>query len=317
MQVGNRLASMARILIVDDCAADRFLLRSVLGQRPQWQIEEVTDGVEAIEYIAERRPDVVLTDLQMPRLSGLELVARLREEMPGLPVVLITARGSEEIAARALRAGAAAYVPKRLLHVDLLETVDRVLDLALEQRNYYALLSRLEQVRWRVRLPNDLTMIRSLVSFVRRQLHEMRFGDDTEQFQVAIALEEALSNAYYHGNLELDSGMRECDIDSFYQLAERRRQEPPYARRGIIVVGNLSPHRIRFLVRDEGPGFDPSNLPDPTDPQNLEKASGRGILLMKSFMDEVTFLGRGNAVRMSRRVNKPRDNSPPGQAQYG
>ena len=53
-----------------------------------------------------------------------------------------------------------------------------------------------------------------------------------------------------------------------------------------------------FTVRDEGPGFDPSKLPDPTDPANLEKISGRGLLLMRTFMDEVRFNATGNEVTM-------------------
>jgi len=61
-----------------------------------------------------------------------------------------------------------------------------------------------------------------------------------------------------------------------------------------------------FTIRDEGPGFDPSKLPDPTDPENLLKASGRGLLLIKTFMDEVTHSANGNQITMvkRRRVTK-------------
>ena len=55
------------------------------------------------------------------------------------------------------------------------------------------------------------------------------------------------------------------------------------------------------MVRDEGNGFDPTILPDPTDPANLEKSSGRGILLMRTFMDEVVFNEVGNEVQMLKR----------------
>jgi anti-sigma regulatory factor (Ser/Thr protein kinase) len=54
-------------------------------------------------------------------------------------------------------------------------------------------------------------------------------------------------------------------------------------------------------VRDEGPGFDPGGLPDPTDPANLERPCGRGLLLMKTFMDEVRYNDRGNEVTMRKR----------------
>ena len=54
------------------------------------------------------------------------------------------------------------------------------------------------------------------------------------------------------------------------------------------------------MIRDEGEGFDPATLPDPTDPANLEKASGRGILLMRTFMDEIVYNNQGNSVLLTK-----------------
>ncbi len=294
---------MVRILVVDDCAADRYVIRHLLQQRDGWQIDEAEDGQQALSQIRQTLPTLVLSDVQLPGLDGLELVRVVRQEIPGLPVVLVTSKGSEELAMRALRAGAAGYVPKRLLQSELLEAIERILDVAQEQRDYYALLRRLNNVRWRVSLPTDLGMIRALVSFVRRQMQEMALGDESRQFQVALALEEALSNAFYHGNLELDSSLRQTDWDAFYRLAEQRRRVPPYANRRIEIVASLTPDKIRFRVEDEGPGFDPLLIPNPTDPENLEKASGRGILLMKTFMDCVEYRGRGNIVILEKSLS--------------
>ena len=57
------------------------------------------------------------------------------------------------------------------------------------------------------------------------------------------------------------------------------------------------------MIRDEGPGFDPDGLPDPTDPENLTKASGRGVLLIRTFMDEVRFNDTGNEITMIKRCS--------------
>ena len=62
-----------------------------------------------------------------------------------------------------------------------------------------------------------------------------------------------------------------------------------------------------FVVRDQGPGFDPASLPDPTDPENLEKASGRGLLLMRTFMDSVEYNSAGNEVTMIKRHPRRRE----------
>jgi anti-sigma regulatory factor (Ser/Thr protein kinase) len=67
---------------------------------------------------------------------------------------------------------------------------------------------------------------------------------------------------------------------------------------------------VTFVIADEGPGFDPSRLPDPTDPAQLERVHGRGLLLIRTFMDEVSHNERGNEITMVKRV-RPRSLRPP------
>ena len=67
------------------------------------------------------------------------------------------------------------------------------------------------------------------------------------------------------------------------------------------MTAKLSPAEAHFVIRDEGPGFDPSACPDPTDPANLEKRSGRGLLLIRTFMDEVAFNEAGNQITLVKR----------------
>src|SRR5262245_56312694 len=130
---------MAKVLVVDDSPVDRRLAGSCLERR-----QAVTgghtptdlapvfaaNGREALDVIAREAPDLVVTDLLMPEMDGLELVREVRRRHPLLPVILVTAHGSEEVALEALRQGAASYVPKRNLTQDLLETVETVLALA-------------------------------------------------------------------------------------------------------------------------------------------------------------------------------------------
>jgi anti-sigma regulatory factor (Ser/Thr protein kinase) len=64
------------------------------------------------------------------------------------------------------------------------------------------------------------------------------------------------------------------------------------------VTARLTPARAAFVVHDQGPGFDVARLPDPTDPMFLERPSGRGVLLMRTFMDEVRYNATGNRVTL-------------------
>ncbi|MBV8077326.1 MAG: ATP-binding protein [Planctomycetaceae bacterium] len=73
-----------------------------------------------------------------------------------------------------------------------------------------------------------------------------------------------------------------------------------------ITVGTIASPSL-YIIRDEGPGFDPSLLPDPTAPANLERASGRGLLLIRALMDEVAFNAAGNQITMTKRRPGPPD----------
>ena len=111
-------------------------------------------------------------------------------------------------------------------------------------------------------------------------------------------MQEALLNGIYHGNLEVGSELREDGEGPYIALAEERRGLSPYRERRLRVVAELNREQAVFTIEDQGPGFDPSKLPDPLDPANLERAGGRGLLLIRTFMDDVFFNEAGNQLTM-------------------
>jgi len=244
---------------------------------------------------------VVVTDLQMPDMDGLALLAALRRDRPDVPVILMTAAGSEELAIQALRQGAASYVPKRSLASELLPTVRRVLTAVSEERSQQSLRSRLVSRRETYRLEADLGLHTSLSRHLRHLVGDAWRLDKTCQLRIGTAIEEALLNAYYHGSLEMDSNLKDSDQSEFYAVAERRSQETPYRERTVTVDVELTPEEFVLTVRDEGPGFDPSTLPDPLEMENRERPCGRGVMLMRSFMDDVAYNARGNEVTLRKR----------------
>ena len=127
--------------------------------------------------------------------------------------------------------------------------------------------------------------------------------DPSDLTRVGIALDEALVNALYHGNLELDSALRE-DGDAFQRLAKQRLTQQPYSQRQLRVEATITQQVAEIMIQDDGSGFDPNSLPDPRDPANLEKVSGRGVLLMRTFMDEVEFNQKGNCVILRKYKNE-------------
>ena len=137
------------------------------------------------------------------------------------------------------------------------------------------------------------------------RLHEtaLRLGlfDENVALRVDLALHETLQNAIHHGNLEVSSDLRQDGEAPFFDLIARRRRESPYADRRLHVRGRFRRSEAVYIIRDEGPGFDPGTLPDPTDPANLERIGGRGLMLIRTFMDEVTFNAAGNEITLTKR----------------
>ena len=293
------------VLVVDDSAIDRRLASSLLERDGGYQILMATNGKEALLVLKQQPIDLVLTDMQMDEMDGLELVEAVRADYPLTPVILMTAKGSEEIAVQALEKGAASYVAKRRLQQDLMEIVQQVIDNSDENRLQSRLMHRLARNEFSFVLNNDLTLVHSLVKYLQHTLRCVRLADEVDRLRVGIAVEEALLNALYHGNLEVSSDLKERDPNLFEETARQRCQEEPYRNRRIFIDALVSREQARFTIRDEGPGFNPKSLPDPTDPANLEKPSGRGILLMRSFMDEIHFNEHGNQVTLIKLGVKP------------
>ena len=268
-------------------------------------MEYAAHGGEALARIEQAEPDLVLTDLIMPEVNGLELVTAIRERHPLVPVVLMTSKGCEELAVEALALGAAGYVPKRTLAWKLPEAVCKVLAVSGRQRSHTRLMGCMTQSNSAFVLENDCALIPPLVTYLQESVaqlglcargrphaHRHRPGGGPGQRPLPRQPRDRLRSPRH-------------DERAYRALVQQRRRAPPYRDRRIHVEATLGGAGAAFEIRDEGPGFDPSGLPDPTDPANLEKCSGRGILLMQTFMDAVRFNDRGNAVTLVKRCKRP------------
>ena len=291
---------MPVILVVDDDPLDRELAGRALRGVEALEVREARSAEEALEMLGSAAPDLVLTDLRMPGMSGLDLVRRARESAPGVPFVLMTSQGSEAVAVEALRAGASSYVPKHTIEESLADTVQQVLEMAAARRAQRRVLRYLDRSETRFELENDPALIPPFVALLQEIAEWLGFGDETVRAQLGVALLEAVSNAMVHGNLEVGSELRQGQPGAYRDAIAQRRVLEPYASRRVRCTVTHVAGRVEYAVRDEGPGFDVSRLPDPTAPENLLNLSGRGLLLIRTFMDRVEFEDGGTHLRMTR-----------------
>ena len=295
---------MTTVLIVDDSVVDRKLAGGCL-KNCDLEVAFACDGREALDLLAGDLPDVVVTDLQMPEVDGLELVKQIRKLHRHVPVILMTAHGNEEVAVSALKAGAASYVPKKNLSRDLEETVNSVLSVASSERAEQRILESLTSVSMKFELGNEIGALRPLIMVMQGHMRQLGVCDESDIVRVSTALQEGLINAIEHGNLELDSALRELKDNTYQKLGDERRKQEPYASRKAYVTAEFNREGCRWTIRDEGQGFDPGSLPDPCEPVNLQRVSGRGLLLIRTFMDEVSFNDNASEITMFRKRTQP------------
>ena len=297
---------MARVLVVDDSAVDRRFVGGLLSRDARFQVEFAEDGAQALSRMREARPDVIVTDLQMPNRNGLELVAAVRMHHPDVPIILMTGHGSEDLAVEALHRGAANYVPKPQLGERLLEAVEEALSMAKADRTYDRLIGCLQKCEFAFELDNDPGLIDPLVDLVQQMVAGMRLTDATGRFRVGAAVKEALLNAIYRGNLEITFKQMQDTRVSLLEgkgedIVQKRRGESPFKERKVSVAVFIGPAEARFVIRDGGRGFDPAKIPAAGQPGSLDPESGRGLVLMRAFLDEVTFNPVGNEVTLVKR----------------
>lgn len=134
-------------------------------------------------------------------------------------------------------------------------------------------------------LPSDLRVIEAAVTYLVGRCRAYSFGGSRLNLNFRVGVTEALANAVLYGN--------EGD-----------------ARRSVRVEVSIDSSRVELRVVDQGSGFDPEAVPDPTQPENLERSGGRGLFLIRQLMDEVEYNERGNAVRLLLRREPPNGRHP-------
>ena len=280
---------------------DRLLVTSMLDA-DRFEISTANDGVEGLAACADLTPDLMITDVVMPNMSGLELLVEVQNHHPKVPVVVMTATGSEEIAVEALQKGAASYVAKPVVTEKMVETVDQIIEMARTDRDYSRLLQHMDESRYRYNLGSDFALILPMVEFIQGLAFGLQICDGRERRQIGIAVEEALINAIFHGNLELPADMREeirsaVHFGTPIEIANERLQDPEFLKRNVAVDMMATPEVIQIIIEDDGQGFDHASFRENRS-ENQQAEGKRGILLIESFMDAVTFNESGNRVKL-------------------
>ncbi len=132
---------------------------------------------------------------------------------------------------------------------------------------------------WEEVIPSDTAAGQSVQERIIQLLESLSF-DERDVFGVRLAIEEALVNAIKHGN----------------------RMDPT---KTVRITCQVARHKVRIEIEDQGEGFQPEEVPDPTSDENLERPCGRGIMLMRAFMSSIAYNASGNCVILEKHRSQP------------
>lgn len=291
------------VLIVDDEEIIRSLLLNVFQRDGRYTAAAAVDGLDALRLLQEREFSLVITDLQMPNLGGLQLLRRLRHTHPDLPVVVFTGYGDIQDAIEALRLGALNFFRKPFDLKEIIPSVEKAIEVTTKLQRHRHVYNYVDSLDLRMTIPPRLEQADAVLQHLLDPLVPMGITDEAEVKNVFLALDEVLSNAIAYGALSISSSLRDGENGhaAFEQAILVRQDDPSYSARLIHLEAQYNQSGVLYRVTDPGDGFDHRNLPDPTCPENLLREHGRGLLLVQCFMDDLAFNERGNEVTLFKR----------------
>jgi len=284
-------------ILVADESDER--LRDLAGRikGETWDVSTAPSAEAARRALAERPVGMFLADASV--WNDGTLAEDVSREYPALPVIVLTP-GDVDAGAliRHLKLGAMTFLPRQSVKRRLVDTIQSILDIT--RRNPYreGVKHYLRNAEIELCLPSDPSSVSIVVGFLQRVLEDYGLSGGRSLFRIGVAISEAISNAMIHGNLEVSSALRDGASDAYYEQIEQRKSAEPYASRAVDVIARFSESSATFIIRDQGKGFDRAALGDPDDLENLVKASGRGIMLMRAYADLVTWNEAGNEVTL-------------------
>jgi serine/threonine-protein kinase RsbW len=279
----NSSAERTRVLIIQRDASLRAALVEAFLARGL-AVTPVDSVAEAARWIDSDSADFVVTDLESATSGHAELMNAVRKRRQVVPVILTTAEREEQIATT-LRDGTIEVLRVPFRKRDIDRVIERALAVRLRHTDALKIVpftrERIEFV-----IPSRVEYLDGVLNYLTERLIKMGVVHP-HSTSVVLALDEAIVNAIKHGN----------NYDE---------------TKNVTIVADITCQEAKFSIADEGPGYSISDVPDPRAPENLLRTSGRGLLLIRTIMDEMSLNEQGNTVTMIKRA-EPTPASGPGE----
>jgi len=291
----NKKDSITTIMLVEDEEINLRLMEGMLGHLGH-KLILARNGKEALKKFHKYLPDIVILDILMPRISGIEVLKEIRTKETGTVVIMVTASNKEEHAIESLRLGANNYLKKPVHYDDLVPLIHKYNSTIQKKSMEKLVLSKMISRKFTMEIENDLQIIPKIAQYLANETSTI--FDKDEIISVNISLLELLVNSYEHGNLgisyeEKSKAIAEKRLDRLYH---ERTNDPAYKNRKIKIEFILEKDSCEWIITDEGNGFISDKYTELHD-NDRENEHGRGIFISNFHLDELEYIGKGNIVR--------------------
>lgn len=292
---------MKKILIIDDEYPVRDVIKIALTENG-YTVIEAADGKEGIQAFKDSLPDIVLTDVKMPGLSGIEVTKKIKEIKSDVDVIIMTGYGTEELVIEALRSGASNYIKKPASFKELFNILNNLI-LKRETRKRFEVNKDIVVFEKKTMLVNnDISKVWGIVNQILFNIPS--YIDKSTVEGMRLGLYEILVNAIEHGNLGITSEEKEeaLNNNTYTELLKRHLSEAKKKDKKINIQSVIENEKLIIEVHDHGSGFDFKGQSALADPETILALHGRGILLASLYFDKLEYKGSGNHVIVEKTI---------------
>lgn len=260
------------ILVIDDDESILRLLSKFLKSEGH-KVVTFTNGNSALEFFKNEKFDLVITDMYMPDLDGLDIIRNIKDIDQNTPIIVLTAAGSITNVVQSLKLGAFNYMAKPVNINEVREIIQKAFLTSAtnrQQKNFYAFLQSAVSV---FKIKSAVEHLEEISYYLNNMLVFYGFSSN---WQIQLAFTEAFTNAVCHGNNSSPDKFVLCEIA-------------------------FSKDEVKISIEDEGAGFKVPDLETYKLNDDIYAGSGRGIFLINSYMDSVEFNEKGNKITMTKK----------------
>jgi len=293
-----------KIIVVDDSISMVDGLVKIL-QVSGYDADPAYNGQDALRKISVKEYDLILCDIEMPGLTGLDLLRHVRQDYDEIPYILMTGFLEQEYFIKAIQLGASDFIRKPIDTDHLLTAIQLQLNKRTEDSDVQKSITKFDQAEFTFVINplmfNEIDFTRMFTMFFRNNLNL----SSSMINELLLCIEEILYNALIHGTLKLNMKERTLNYDQYKEVVSKKLQDPQIAGKRIHIKLSIDIERktLIFSVEDEGDGFDYEfwlNKIKTYQGIQLDEY-GRGISIIYHLTDGLTFDKGGRQIRIEKK----------------